>query len=795
MRTLQLGQVTVDLRTGRFERPIGGGTLTRTEIALLTYLADRPEQAVSHDDLLHNVWGYRPGTKTFTVYSTIRRIRQKLEEDPARPAWLCTASGGYLLRAPEPDPEPLVGRDDALAWLEGRQGRWSTLTGAPGAGTTRLARELHRRSGGAWVDASALSQIEVAAAVREASGLLVLDGALPNLDWSKVPSGWVIATACRPLGAAGEASFRLGPLGIDDAVGLIRRLCPNAAAEGLRDLVMALDRLPLVLSLLAEWMAVLSVEDLTQAVRRPTEVLTARGALPGLGDRYAAALGAVAAEDRLWIERLAIFEGPFAGAAASEIAASGNWLGDTLTRLHTQGLLEQREDGRFWMLRCLRDVCDRSVGQELETMHLQHFAQNARSFSTDEGADLRAALEAAFRLARPLEAAALLQSIAASGTGEPDFVDRLATWLERWPDHQAAWEIRTTFAAQCRRIGKYRRGIAILDRPGAPPSAQVCLGTLRLRDGEHEQGEQTLRDGLARARETRDLPAQGSAWLALGVLAVERSDNPEAERCFREAIDISRAAEVRVHERRALNNLGHMLRRRGDMARAEACYRRGLTLCAPGPSPDRALLTSSLGIVSLCVGRPAEALPLFAKVEALQIASRNRLWQGHSALNRGLCHLHLEDFDAADDALERSRRLALTLRDTALHILAQSALGQHRWLTGDARDATYRLEAALSLAESERRGDLVASVLAALALCDRDAGRAPRFAPDEIVARLGGPMDIGDAAASWLRLAILDAPRAAEHLATADRLMKEAGIEGNVGLVRLRRRLTKSAVV
>jgi DNA-binding response OmpR family regulator len=73
-------------------------TLTAREFDLLAFLIEHPNHAFSREELLERVWGYRIGdTATVTVH--IRRLRTKLEADPADPAHLLTVWGvGYRFR-------------------------------------------------------------------------------------------------------------------------------------------------------------------------------------------------------------------------------------------------------------------------------------------------------------------------------------------------------------------------------------------------------------------------------------------------------------------------------------------------------------------------------------------------------------------------------------------------------------------------------------------------------------------------------------------------------------------------
>jgi DNA-binding response OmpR family regulator len=76
--------------------------LTPTEFRLLVYLAARPDQVVSHAELLSEVWGpaYAEDTSVLAVY--VRYLREKLEDDPHNPDYVRTEWGvGYRFHADE----------------------------------------------------------------------------------------------------------------------------------------------------------------------------------------------------------------------------------------------------------------------------------------------------------------------------------------------------------------------------------------------------------------------------------------------------------------------------------------------------------------------------------------------------------------------------------------------------------------------------------------------------------------------------------------------------------------------
>lgn len=73
--------------------------LTPTEFALMELFMKNPEKAFTRDELLDEVWGDNFFGESKIVDVNIRRIRSKIEEDPANPKYLNTVWGvGYRYR-------------------------------------------------------------------------------------------------------------------------------------------------------------------------------------------------------------------------------------------------------------------------------------------------------------------------------------------------------------------------------------------------------------------------------------------------------------------------------------------------------------------------------------------------------------------------------------------------------------------------------------------------------------------------------------------------------------------------
>ena len=71
--------------------------LTQREYELLTFLASHPNKVYSRIDLMEQVWNYGyVGDDVRTVDVTVRRLREKIEADPANPVFILTRRGaGY----------------------------------------------------------------------------------------------------------------------------------------------------------------------------------------------------------------------------------------------------------------------------------------------------------------------------------------------------------------------------------------------------------------------------------------------------------------------------------------------------------------------------------------------------------------------------------------------------------------------------------------------------------------------------------------------------------------------------
>jgi len=75
--------------------------LTHREFELVHYLARNCGKVMTREHLLQAVWGFEYLGDMRTVDVTIRRLREKLEDDPSKPEYIITRRGlGYMMRNP-----------------------------------------------------------------------------------------------------------------------------------------------------------------------------------------------------------------------------------------------------------------------------------------------------------------------------------------------------------------------------------------------------------------------------------------------------------------------------------------------------------------------------------------------------------------------------------------------------------------------------------------------------------------------------------------------------------------------
>ena len=96
---LTIGSITLDLDARNAYRNGELADLTAKEFDVIEFLMRNPNRVYSREALLDTIWTYEYRSDIRTVDVHIRRLREKLEENPAEPAYIMTKWGvGYYFR-------------------------------------------------------------------------------------------------------------------------------------------------------------------------------------------------------------------------------------------------------------------------------------------------------------------------------------------------------------------------------------------------------------------------------------------------------------------------------------------------------------------------------------------------------------------------------------------------------------------------------------------------------------------------------------------------------------------------
>lgn len=97
----EFGNLAIDMNRYEVRKDERALELTLREFELLKYLAERENKVFSREQLLEEVWGYEYYGDIRTVDVTVRRLREKLEDDSSNPKYIMTKRGiGYYFRRP-----------------------------------------------------------------------------------------------------------------------------------------------------------------------------------------------------------------------------------------------------------------------------------------------------------------------------------------------------------------------------------------------------------------------------------------------------------------------------------------------------------------------------------------------------------------------------------------------------------------------------------------------------------------------------------------------------------------------
>jgi DNA-binding winged helix-turn-helix (wHTH) protein/tetratricopeptide (TPR) repeat protein len=575
LRHVQLGPVHVDLGARRVRREgAADARLTPIEHRLLTRLLSATGAAVSQEDLLREVWGYR-STQTRTLATTVRRLRSKIEVNPHKPEALVTVPNlGYRLQCETPatSDRRVEGRraevDEVLS--ASRDARVVSLVGPPGAGTASVARSAAEAlgavrvayTGEGWRDLAHGMGWPVVVPDADSVGALISRAGSLTVWLDREPDGpavdpafitallttnqhlKLLVDAGRPLWLPDERVVTCNGLPLADA----RLLLGAGHPDTLDAIAVAVDALPVALTLLRPWVERLGADEVLRLLQEgssfdPTLQHLVNGALVGLPDVALSTLQALATFHE--------------GAGLQDLCAVVPGAIDGVAPLVDRRLVQRSSTNQ---LRCTALVRQSlrargpSAADAAFTRHLASFGSpealrlvtavgdrraTARLFAVRH--DLPRAHDLALSAPQP-ELAASIALAAAAAAGRWGDADRAATMLEQTLPHLPPGRLAAQVAgAWCELQRAVGRAMSVkLQLPAATsrdePELTVGRAWALCGLGDLDQARDQLLDALATMSAASDLA--GRAHAMLSVIASAQGPLDAAERHLREAMTI-----------------------------------------------------------------------------------------------------------------------------------------------------------------------------------------------------------------------------------------------------------------
>ncbi len=567
----------------------------------------------------------------------------------------------------------LVGRERALAELAQarRRARLLTLTGAGGAGKTRLALELAASAeepDGVWlVELGSLSDptsvvsaagrvlglVEhpgrsgIESAVEQLSGrelLLVLDNcehlvtAVAELVVKLLegcPNLRVMATSREPLGLPGEVTWPVPALLEEDAVALFLRRAREHRSdlrddEGARRLAAQvcekLDCLPLALELAAAQADALS---LTEIAAR----LEDRFVLLGRGSRTAPARqqtlrstvdwshNLLASDERLLLRRLSVFSGSFDLAAAEAVGAGGELpptaVVPCLALLVRKSLLMPTES-RYRMHETIREFAREKLEESGEAPEVQ----GRLALCLLDRIDRRLPGRSAEWLDEvELEHDNLKSTLAWATENDPPLALRLAhRTFDFWNVRGHVTEGRAAVEAAL---------AAAPDTAADSTQCQIDSAAFAYLQGEAPEAMARLGLALAAGRSAGDERVTGRALFMTALVEAATGDPVRAEAHLEEALSHWQTLGDGRMEAEVLHQMGLLAGGRGHLAAAEQLFARSLELRHRAGHDDEAHITLTFLAAVKVAGGGVEAArsAIRQSLESgLQLGDRRAAW-------------------------------------------------------------------------------------------------------------------------------------------------------------------------
>ncbi len=435
IRTLALPDGAIDLAKREVVRGPFTARLSSTETRLLGYLAARPNEEVSREDLLVDVWGYAPNAATRTIDTTIRRLRKKIETDPSSPRVILTIQGrGYRLAQQEEETSDEVQAALVSSSYFGRQaevlrirqalvspGAIVTLLGPGGIGKSRAVEEaiepllgahsiVHINLADLMPDDGLSRRVSHAMGlsagtddpVGQVRSVLAMNPVIIVLDafehcveraWEVAQwmtddtQGCVVLTSRIGVEIEGVVSIRLAPLGQDDAIAMLleraRRVRPDFGehtdSSVLAQLVHHLDRIPLAIELASALARLCDVREMLRRLQDQSSLI--HGQANGMSAVFQWSWSQLKAVEAQALAESTVFRGGFDRLAASAVLnIAEDTIDEVLASLVNQSLLRRMasEDGpRFVLYDTVRQHARHHLSEEqgasVRARHVAHY--------------------------------------------------------------------------------------------------------------------------------------------------------------------------------------------------------------------------------------------------------------------------------------------------------------------------------------------------------------------------------------------------------------------------------------
>ncbi|MDT5255528.1 MAG: hypothetical protein QOD10_608 [Mycobacterium sp.] len=669
-----------------------------------------------------------------------------------------------------------------------------TLTGAGGAGKTRLAVHIAAQMGdefgdGVWyIDLAPISDpdvVPVAAAralgladqpgrsamdtvahfVRDRQMMVVLDNCEHLLDASAAliiallgacPGLTLLATSREPIGVPGEVTWRVPSLSLtDEAIELFtdraRRARPDFSisddnADTVAEICRRLDGLPLAIELAAARVRALSLTEIVGSLHDRFRLLTggARTAVRRQQTLRASvdwSHALLTQPERILFRRLAAFMGGFdldgAQVVAGAVDVERYQVLDLLTLLVDKSLVvaeNTRGVTRYRMLETVRQYAQEKLGESGE-------ADTVRTRHRDHYTSMAALLDAPARQGcdRRLERAET----------EIDNLRGAFAWSRENSDIALALQLASSLQQLWQERGRIQEGVAWFDSvltdqnahhlevaPAVRARALADKAVLDASRNVHDRMDEA-EQALTIARELDDPALLARALIACGSIA---SYNPEVARPFlAEAIDLARASNEEWTLSQALGWQAFAADVAGDPISARAAAEEGRDLAdAIGDRFDSRLCRWCLGLAQMMNGDVVGAVAQFGEVAADADAANDLLLKVAGLFNQGQALAYQGETSAAHGALDAALEAAAELGDPFLAGFVYAAVALAALAAGDVAAAADATSAAWQRLSAQR---VLAAVnvnpMAEVSLASGDLIAARRWADDVVSVTTG----------------------------------------------------------